>query len=850
MKVFISTILIGLLTLLTASAQVPDSYYLPTDVRYRPTVPTPQQFLGYQVGDWHVTHDQLVAYMKKLDEVSDRITLTEYARTYENRPLLLLTVTSTRNHSSLETIRQQHLQLTDPGRSGSLNTATMPAVVWMGYSVHGNEASGLNAALLAAYYLAAAEGPSIDSLLNEAVVLLDPCINPDGANRFASWVNTHKSHTLVSDPNAREFGEAWPGGRTNHYWFDLNRDWMYMQHPESRGRMVKFHEWKPNLLTDHHEMGSSSTFFFQPGVPSRTHPLTPRKNIALTNAFGNFQATGLDGIRSFYYTQENYDDFYYGKGSTYPDVNGSVGILFEQASSRGHLQETANGPLSFAFTIKNQFVATLSTLRAARGMRVELLNYMRDFYKEPNANPTKAYVFGGSNDKVRTWEMVEILRRNQIQVYELAKDETFGGTKFAKDNAFVVPLDQPQHRLIHGIFEKRTQFEDSLFYDISAWSMPLTFNVPHAEVKTGIALGKKIDDNPFPKGRVVGQSTYAYLFEWDSYFAPRTLYELEKKGYTVKTAALPLTATLEAGVSRAFDFGTIQVQVVDKDPAQTLQLLRQLAERDGVDFYAVKTGITPEGIDLGSENFKPTRMPKALMLVGTGVSSYDAGEVWHLLDQRVSFPISLVESSRVNSLDLSSYTHLIMVSGSYGGLSADKVRDWVRNGGVLITMTSATEWAISNNLSTAKVKANPSTDSPAPRPYASAEKYQGAQVTGGAIFNATLDLTHPLAYGYKQPTMPVFINSNLFLETSKDPYAAPLIVTKTPLLSGYISAPNEKQLSGSPVVVCNNLGRGKVIAMTINPNFRAFWYGTNKLFLNALFFGAQISSGRFGGFGE
>jgi hypothetical protein len=831
-----------------AKAQVADNYYFPANVTYSPAIPTPQQFLGYQVGQWHVTHDQRVAYMKKLDELSDRITLAEYARTYENRPLLLLTITNQANHANLENIRTEHVKLTDPAQSGSLNTSTMPGVVWMGYSVHGNEPSGANASLLAAYYLAAAQGPSVDSLLRECVILLDPCINPDGGNRFASWVNTHKSITPVSDPDTREYNEVWPGGRTNHYWFDLNRDWLYTQHPESKGRLVKYHQWKPNIVTDHHEMGSNSTFFFQPGIPARTHPLTPRLNIDLTAKIGTYHAAGLDKIGSYYFTQENYDDFYYGKGSTYPDVNGSIGILFEQASSRGHVQETINGLLTFPFTVRNQFTATLSTLKAAKEMRVELLNYMRDFYKQGSTDAVKSYVFGGSNDRPRTWEMVEILRRNQIEVYEVAKDETVDGRNFPKGNAYVVPLNQPQHRVAKAIFEKRTQFEDSLFYDISAWAMPLTFNVPYAESKASVSLGSKVGENTFPKGSVVGKTDYSYLFEWDSYYAPRTLYELESLGYLTKTATQRLTVLVQ-GKPRMFDYGTIQVQVRDHDPEETYRLLQRLAERDGVDFYASSTGLTGSGIDFGSENFKAMRTPRPLMLVGSGINSNDAGEVWHLLDQRVNVPLTMADMSSINRVDLSKYNTIIMVSGNYNALSVDKIKEWIRNGGVLITMADATEWASEKGVSPIKIKSIPS-DTTGPKPYALSELHKGAQVTGGAIFQVKLDLTHPLAYGYKEPTLNVFRDNNIFIQPIKDPYGAPAIYTDRPLVSGYVSTQNEKLLRNSLSIVCTNLGSGKVIAMTDNPNFRAFWYGTNKLFLNALFFGSQISSGRFGGGSE
>ena len=328
-------------------------YYLPDSVIYNPAIPKPKDIIYHEVGEYHVTHDRLVNYMKAIAAAApDRVKLETMGFTYEQRPQVLLIITSPKNHQRLEEIRQQHIQLTDPAKSAALNIDDMPIVVWIGHSIHGNEPSGANASLLSAYYLAAAQGKQIDELLDNVVILFDPSFNPDGLQRFSTWANQHKSKNLVSDPGSREFNEVWPSGRFNHYWFDLNRDWLPAVHVESQNRLKWFHQWKPNILTDHHEQGSNATFFFQPGVPSRVNPLTPDKNQELTAKLGKFHAAFLDRIGSLYFTKENYDDFYYGKGSTYPDINGAIGILFEQASSRGHLQETANGLLSFPFTIK------------------------------------------------------------------------------------------------------------------------------------------------------------------------------------------------------------------------------------------------------------------------------------------------------------------------------------------------------------------------------------------------------------------------------------------------------------------------------------------------------------------
>jgi Zinc carboxypeptidase len=831
------------------NAQVADSYYLPQTISYDKNIPTPQQFLGYQIGDWHLPYDQLINYLKKIDELSERFTMVEYGRTHENRPLYLFTVTSKANHSKIDQIKKEHHNLVEPDKAINIEVKNMPLVTWMGYSVHGNEASGTNSVPLVAYYLAAAQGDEIDKMLNELVILIDPRINPDGGERFATWVNANKSVNLVSDPNSRELNEWWPGGRFNHYYFDLNRDWLYTQHPESKGRIAKFHEWKPNILTDHHEMGSGSSFFFQPGIPERTHPLTPKKNIELTEKFGKFQAEGMDKIKSLYFTKEGYDDFYYGKGSTFPDVQGAMGILFEQASSRGHLQETSTGLLSFPFTIRNQFTATLATLKASQAMRLELLNYQKEFYSTPNTEPIKSYIFGGSKDKVAVAEMVKILRQHEISVYELDKPIQIKNKKFVKGEAYLVPTNQPNHRLIKGIFETRTTFEDSLFYDISAWSMPHCMNVPYAEATEIFTIGPKVMDNLFPKGKVIGKSNYAYVFEWDGYLASKAAYQLQQKGYMLKVATAPFQANIEGGKLMDFGYGTVQIALginSDFKEEEVFNELQKLAEITGIDFYAINTGLTPTGIDFGSNNFSTMRMPKALMLVGNGVNPNDAGEIWHLLDTRIGMPITMADIETVNKINLNKYNTIIVSSGNYGALADDKIKRWVQDGGTLVAITEGAEWASNKGISPVKIK-KIAADTLGIKPYALAERYKGAQAIPGTIMEVNIDQTHPLMYGYKQNTMSVFKDNSIVFEKNKDPYSAPMYYTEKPLVSGYLTKAKEKLIKGNPCIIANTVGAGKVISLADNPNFRAFWYGTNKIFLNSLFFNAQIQANVRGG---
>jgi hypothetical protein len=819
-----------------AFAQSGLDYYLPKNVTYNQKIPTPKQFLGYDVGEMHASPYEINAYWKEVARLSDRFKIEPYGKTFENRELLFVTISSPANLSKIDQLKADHKKLTDPSKSGSLKIKDMPVVVWLGYSVHGNEASGTNSSLLTAYYLAAAEGKQIDSLLNESVIVIDPCINPDGGTRFSSWVNQNKSSALVSDANSREFKETWPGGRTNHYWFDLNRDWLYQQLPESRGRLVKFYEWQPNILTDHHEMGSNSSFFFQPGVPSRTHPMTPQSNINLTEKIGKYHAAYLDKIGSQYFTQESYDDFYYGKGSTLPDVNGSIGILFEQASSRGHLQETVNGPLSFPFTIRNQFTCTLSTLRAGKDMREELLTHLRDFYAEKPKDDVKAYVFGGGNDQVRVWETVNILRRNQIEVYKLGKNEKVNNQDFEKESSYVVPLSQPKHRLITSMFEKRTTFKDSAFYDVSAWTVPLCMNIPFSESKVSLSLGDKVQENLFPEGAVVGKSTYGYLFEWDGYYVSRAAYELLSKGFVLKYATEPFSAVVN-GQEKKFGYGTVQIICKGNDPTA---LLETLAKRDGITFYAQTTGLTPSGIDFGSEKFRVMDVPVALMITGDGVDYNDAGEVWHLLDQRVNYPLAFADISQVNRMNLSKYTHIILNNGRYGDLSDDVIRNYVQRGGVLIALGEGAVWASQKKISSVGIKPGVSNNGNEKRPYVLKNVYDGALETAGTIFETKIDISHPLCYGYKQDFLPVFKVNNIAFEDTKNPYDTPLMFTSNPLIAGYVHPKNYERFKNTPTAVAQRSGAGKVISFSDNPNFRAFWYGTNKLFLNALFFGKGI----------
>ncbi len=819
------------------SAQTPKQsvsldYYLPKNVTYNSEIPKPQDLLGFIPGEWHVSHDQLVSYMHRLAEASPRISIENRGSSFEGRPILLLTITSPQNHQNIEKIKEEHAKLTDE-ESDNLDISTMPIVTYQGMSIHGNEASGANAGLLAAYYLAAAEGTEIDHLLNDVIILFDPSFNPDGLQRFSYWANTNKNQTLTADPQDREYDEIWPGGRTNHYWFDLNRDWLPAELPESQARIETFHQWHPNVLTDHHEMGSNSSFFFQPGIPSRTHPLTPALNQELTAEIGAYHAKAFDKIGSLYYTEEDYDDFYYGKGSTFPDINGSIGILFEQASSRGHIQETENGLLGFPFTIRNQLTAFLSTLEAAKNMRTKLLNYQREFYANSRAERGKdAYIFGSKNDPARATHLAKLLERHHINIYKPARDFEVDGKSFKSTSSYVIPKSQKHSRLLKAMFETRTTFEDSLFYDISAWSFPLAFNLEFSDVAPANLAGEILETIELAQPLTLKQSEYAYLIPWGSYYAPKALNAILNKGIRVKTAMQPFTLN-----GQTYDYGTLMIPAKNQNlTAEDLRsFLDGIAKDANLNIDAVATGST-QGIDLGSSMFKSLKPQHIALVVGEGISSYDAGEIWHLLDTRFAIEVTKLDTRNFGRSNLNRYTTIIMPNSWGGGLTesdSEKLNTWVRNGGTLIGFKNASKWIKRQGLIDFD---EVETDNPATNvTFEQRSDFNGAQVIGGAIFKAKLDRSHPIAFGYDNAEINLFRDTTLFIKADDTSYKNPVLYTDEPLASGYISDINLEALKGTRPFVHQSTGRGDVLIFTDNTNFRAFWYGTTKLFMNAIF---------------
>jgi len=813
--------------------------YLGGDFGFDPAVPTPESVLGYDVGDWHARPDQLVRYAELVAAASARVSLDITGFTHEQRPLVLLHITAPENQPKLESLRAQHLADSNKG----------PLVLYMGYSIHGNEPSGSNASLLYLYYLAASQDPWLEKALKDTVVLLDPSYNPDGLGRFATWVNSNKSKNLVSDRNNREQNEAWPRGRSNHYWFDLNRDWLLLQHPESQARIKQFHRWLPHLLTDHHEMGSDSSYFFQPGVATRQNPLTSKQNYELTKALGEYHADALDGIAQEYYSGEDYDDYYYGKGSTYPDINGSLGVLFEQASSRSHLADTINGPLSFQQTILNQLTTSLSSFKGAWALRDKFKSQQKDFFTKQEKRAKKmahtGWIVGNDDDPVRMRAMLDIFAQHKIEFQVLAETLAVDGHEYRAGKAWFFPALQRQFGLLQAMMEVRTEFMDETFYDVSTWTFPHAFNLPYGTLKRSPKVRKTLTSvGPLSSPNAKAQ---AWAIPWHYASAPAVLQALLSEGVRVKVATKPFTA-LVAGEGKEFVAGTLLVSssALSTDEKLALQeRLSTLSQWHKIPVHNVDRGLMSKGIDLGSRDMRVLKPVKPLLLTESPARSGEAGEVWHLLDTRVGLAPTMVNSRQLAGIDLHSYTHLILVDGNYKSFSkkaSAAIKAWLLSGGIVVAQKRAAIWAEALVFTeTAENDASEDIDQETERrAYSDFAKDHARNVIGGAIVQAELDLSHPLSFGFQRRSLPLFRNGTSVLAGPKNSYASVAMYSKTPLLSGYIGDKRLAEFAGRDAVVADRVGRGLVVRLADNPAFRGYWYGSQRLLFNALYFGAVV----------
>ena len=810
------------------------NYFYPNKGNFDASIPTPEQFLGYAIGEQHTRHDRIVAYLKELDRLSDKVSFEIIGETFERRAQVVAIFSSPENHKNIEQIRLQHLSNQTNGTNNKV-----PLVIHLAYNVHGNEPSSSEAALLTAYYLTASQSEQTKEWLNNMIITLDPVINPDGRDRHTHWANMHKGTPPVADPNDREHNEIWPGGRFNHYWFDLNRDWFLGTFPETRNRINFFHKWRPYVQTDHHEMGTNSTFYFDPGKESSNNPIVPDylyKNIY--PKFGEYFTKATNSIGSMYFTKEAFDKLYPGYGSSYINFYGGAGFLFEQGSSRGHVQETTTIPITFGFTIRNQFTASLATITASLAEKESLIEMRKQFYVTAKQQATnsiiKGYSFGDAKDFNRTKAFIDLLLLHKIDIY-----------KVPNSTDYFVPTAQDNYIMVKSIFENQITYKDSTFYDASTWSLIHAYGLPFTEVKSSMVLAEKVNAPLVLNNTPIVKSNYAYLVSNTDYNIHQFIYALQSEGVFVQTATRTFSTNIN-GENKNFGYGSIiisvQQQKVDADILYNI--ISKASVAANIKVHTVSTGFSNSGIDLGSNYIKTLKKPEAAMIIGNGVAASEAGEIWHLLDQRLHMPITKIDILNFSRVRLERYNTLVMVSGAYNFLdknSVDKIKAWVQNGNTLITIKSGADWAIKNGFTKFKLAVDSSTTK-GRLDYDKASDMEGAKALGGSIFSIDLDTTHPIGYGFSKRKVSVYKNNSTFFQNSTSAYNTIAQYTNTPLVGGYLHPNSLKMIKNSPSILVGTEGSGRVILFADEPNFRGTWYGTNKLFLNALFLGSIMAA--------
>ena len=815
-------------------------YFLENNGPYESNIQSPEEYLGYEIGFEHTRHDLIVAYLKYLSNISEKAEIIKYGESHEGRDLVMLTVSSAENLNNLKNIKNEHIKYTIPGLKSEVDN-NLPIIINLGYGVHGNEPSSAEAAMLAAYTLVSSKSSKIKRLITNSVIFIDPTINPDGRDRHSQWANQYKSINLVSDSNDAEHNEAWPRGRTNHYWFDLNRDWLLGINPESRGKLKWYHSWYPNVVTDFHEMGTNSNYFFEPMKRNASvKPLIPDENYSvLSPIFAEYYVKALDSIGSFYYTKESFDETYPGYGSSYPDVQGAIAILFEQASSRGHLQETNYGTMSFGFTIRNQYLSSIATVEAAVDNKKLLRDYQMRFFnsslEEFSDEKVKAYEFGDMYDQNRNKAFIDKLLLHNIKV-------------FNSKGRYVVPVNQTQSRMVKNFFETHSKYVDSVFYDASAWSVSNMYNMKSKKLKSfsgesEIKSTENLVYNLKPK-----RSNYAYVLDWDDYNSAAALNYLQKNGVITYSAFKPFTIKVNGtNSSKKFNYGSVLIPVSKQNISfeKLFEIINEMQNKYDVPIYNSESGYSLKGIDLGSNNFKINKPVKVALLIGEGVNAYEAGEVWHLLDTRIGMPLTKIKLNQFKDISIDKYTTLVMVSSDYNNLlkkDINKIKKWVGKGNTLITIGTSSSWAISNNLVKESLVEIENDSTINRKRYVDANEFIGKEKIGGSILSVDLDLSHPLAFGYNDEKIPVYKNNNVFINKSKNEYSSVAVYSEKFHIDGYISDLNKrKYIRGSASLIVSEIDEGRVILFADNPNFRGSWYGTNKLFLNAIFLGNNIS---------
>ncbi|WP_373513083.1 M14 family metallopeptidase, partial [Persicitalea sp.] len=725
--------------------------------------PTPESHLGYPLGSRFSFHHRIADYVRTLAEKNpNRVKLIPYGSTYEGRPLLVAVIASPENLARIETIRTDNLK--SIGMMPGSPSGSIPAIAWLSYNVHGNEAVSSEAVMKVMYELLNTSNSTTQEILKNTVVILDPCINPDGRDRYAQWYNRVMGMPNNPTPWSWEHNEPWPGGRPNHYLFDLNRDWAWQVQKESQERIKLYNQWMPHLHADFHEMGSAASYYFPPASKPFHKDITTWQR-EFNNILGTYSRKYFDKNSWLYFTRNNYDLFYPSYGDTWPTYNGAIGMTYEQGGGGragvAIARENEGDTLSLSSRIDHHFATSMSTLEAISSRAEQTVQEFRKYYDKAQNNPIgtfKTYVVKSKGNEGRIRALTELLDKQGIRYGQSAKDFSAKATNLGdltdengkfESGDLLISAFQPKSSLLKILFEARPELEDSITYDITSWGLAYAYGLNAYGLKdkmTPAAYQPATINNTVPS-----QSPYAYLVRWNSLDDLKFLAKILDKKIRLRTSNVPFEID-----EKSFGAGTLVITRKGNEAmgADFDRTLAQIADESHVTLTPVQTGFVTSGSDFGSYTVAPLTAPKVAVLAGEGVSSLAFGEVWHYFEQQIHYPISVVEGENFSRLPWNEIDVLIMPTGSYGKILTEsaftQLTEWIRNGGKLIAMEKAvTAFADKRgfDIKTKKSDDNKGKESPL-KVYANRERESASDETPGSIFRVKLDTTHPLAFGY------------------------------------------------------------------------------------------------------
>ena len=873
-KLLVHVLLISSFLISELKSQPSAEFFYYESGSFNSAVSSPAEFLGYQLGERYTTHHRVVDYAKRLAQKSPRVRVETYGETNEGRELILLIISSESNMSRLEEIQKNLAALRQPHEWKDASKISKiidssPAIFWLSYNVHGNEPSSSEAAMQVAYQLAAGTDEKTETLLRDLVIIIDPMLNPDGRERYVNWFNSVTGRMKVVDPQSREHQEPWPGGRTNHYYFDLNRDWAWLTQVESQARMKAYRKWYPQGFIDFHEMGYNSSYFFFP-AHGPIHSAFPKQIAEWGKIYGAGNAAAFDARGWFYYTEEDFDLFYPGYGDSWPSLNGAIGMTYEQgghADGGLHVEKEDGTILSLRDRIAHHFIASMASLETTQKNRQRRLEdfhrFWKDGYEAAARNPVQTYVIHPGRDEAKTSRAMQLLLDQGIDVWQTdaemnARGATpyFGGTsgdmKFP-EGSFLVHTQQAGSRLVEALFDRQPALLDTFFFDITAWCFPAAFDLETYTLPLRPQVAAKVlEAAPLPATTIERPARYAYLLPWEQSGAPATIFALMEKGYRVYTSQKPFTLS-----NKDYLRGTIVIPVAENGNADSLAaMVKSVAARHHVRFAIADGGQTEKGIDLGSSNVRYLKPPQIAVIADEMVDDNSFGAIWFLFDKQLGRAFTTLSCEQLKSAMLKKYSVIVFPnSWSSYGLKIDstttaRLKSWVQDGGVLIGLQGGAAFLASDaaKLSSVKVKKTDTDDEKVKKEKEKTEEQRRSRMTleekekeslrheiSGSIMKLRVDNTHPLGFGLPDTIYTMKTTKAVFDLTDKAHNVA--IYAKSPKFAGFLSNKNAEWIGETAAVTSERVGRGRIILFADDPNFRHFWASMMRLFTNAVVFG-------------